>query len=426
MFRLKNIIKLFFSLSLAVVLLFGLLACGNGDGKLDPNKKYSSITESCKLTSNYEGKDFVKDGIGIARLNRVADGDTASFVLESGQGVTIRFFGIDTPESTGQVDKWGLSASLFTKAQVNTSTQFVLESSTGGPAEKDSYGVRYLGYVWYRNSSNEDWKNLNLLVVENGYSKCTVPNSPVYEYYPFFKKAENFAKAGELHIHGDDDDPNYSNAAYDVTIKEIIDHQNFYWNEEVGAGLKVRLTVIITNLEIGSGGTHTFTGAQIIDGKLYTYSIYTGYSSGTASSYLKIGNTYCITGFVQNHYGDYQISGLEYVLGETGGDYTYRTEAATYLTFNSGIEYSSKYHKNLKTDAYVEAASLSGTTLTLTISAYTQTKNGPEDTKETYTVTVEVSENFDVNTVLKKNMSGFIYKNGENYIALNLSDLSFK
>ena len=426
MFKLKNIIKIFFSLTIAVVLSFGLLACGEGNGKLDPNKTYSSITESCKLDINYEGKDFIKDGIGKAKLNRVADGDTASFQLESGEFVTIRFFGIDTPESTGEVDKWGLSASLFTKRQVNNDSEFVLESSTGGAAEKDSYGTRYLGYVWYRNSSSEDWKNLNLLVVENGYSKSNLQNSPLYEYYPVFKKAESFAKEGKLHIWSEDEDPNYSDLAYEVTIKDLTENQNYYWNEEVGAGLKVHLTATITKLVIGSGGTHTFTAAQIIDGKLYTYTIYTGYSSAAVSSYLKIGNTYSITGFVSNHYGDFQISGLEYVLGEKGGKYTYSVDTEAYLTFNSGIEYTSRYQDNLKTNATVLDASLEVTTLTLTVSAYTMIKNGVDDKKLTYTITVEVSENFDVNTVLNKTMTGSVYKNGENYIALNLSDLSFK
>ncbi|MBO5711911.1 MAG: thermonuclease family protein, partial [Acholeplasmatales bacterium] len=131
------------------------------------------------------------------------------------------FYGIDTPESTGEVDKWGVSASLFTKAQINANSEFVLESSTGGAAEKDSYGTRYLGYVWYRNSSSEDWKNLNLLIVENGYSKSTIQNSPQYEYYPFFKKAETFAKDSELHIWSEDEDPNYSDKALSANLKQL-------------------------------------------------------------------------------------------------------------------------------------------------------------------------------------------------------------
>ena len=189
MLKLKKSIKVFFLLITAVVLSLGLLACDK-NGKIDPNKTYSDVTNSCKLTANYAGKNFLKDGIGEATLTRISDGDTASFKTSIGDYVTIRFYGIDTPESTGQVDKWGVSASLFVKGIINKDTQFVLESSTGGAPEKDSYGVRYLGYVWYRNNANEDWKNLNLLVVENGYSKQSIPNSPAYVYYPYFKNAE--------------------------------------------------------------------------------------------------------------------------------------------------------------------------------------------------------------------------------------------
>ena len=167
MFKLKNI-KIFFSLIIAVVLSFGLLACGEKDGKLDPDKTYYSVTDSLKLAINYEGKNFLKDGIGKATLSHISDGDTMSFSLESGEHITIRFFGVNTPESTSKMEKWGVQASLFVKGIINRESEIVLESSTGSVPEVDSYGERYLGYVWYRNSSSESWRNLNVLVVENG------------------------------------------------------------------------------------------------------------------------------------------------------------------------------------------------------------------------------------------------------------------
>lgn len=426
-FILKKLYKGFLSLLVAVVLILGLTACDNDSqgGKLDSSKTYSDITNDCKLDIPYEGKSFLQDGIEKATLTRISDGDTMSFKLESGTYVTIRFYGIDTPESTGEVDKWGLSASLFAKSTVNSDCEFVLESSTGGPAEKDSYGTRYLGYVWYRENSNEEFKNLNLLIVENGYSKSSIQNSPQYEYYPFFKKAETFAKEGQLHIWSDDDDPNYSDAAFNVSIKEIKENQDQYWNEENGSGSKVRLNVTIIDCVISESGTHTFTGAQVEDGVLYTYNVYTGYASAAASSYLKIGNTYDITGFIQCYYDEYQISGLNYVLGEKGEGYVSQIEKESYLTFDSSIEYITRYQNNLKTSATVKNAEVSGTKLTLTVTADTVTKNGLADELTDYTITVDVTENFDVNTVLNKTMTGNVYKSGENYIALSLKDLQF-
>ena len=424
MLKLKKSIKVFFLLITAVVLSLGLLACDK-NGKIDPNKTYYDVTNSCKLTANYVGKNFLKDGIGEATLTRISDGDTASFKTSVGDFVTIRFYGVDTPESTGQVDKWGVSASLFVKGIINKDTQFVLESSTGGVPEKDSYGVRYLGYVWYRNSANEEWKNLNLLVVENGYSKQSIPNSPAYVYYPYFKNAETFAKDGKLHIWGEADDPNYSDAALNVTLKDLNENIDLYWNIENKTGSKVRFEAIIVDLRMGDTGTHTFTAAQIIDGKLYKFTVYTGYASGSASSYLKIGNKYDMTGFVQEHEGSFQVSGLSYVMGEKGEGFTSVTEKQSYIMFNSGLEYIVRYDENLKTDATVTNASLEGTMLTLTVAANTVTMDGVELESQTYTITVTVSEEFDVNTVTNKKVRGNVYKNGDVYTAMNLSDLSF-
>lgn len=414
-----------FSSLLAVVLVFGLLACDD-KGKLDPNKTYSDITNECELMKLPDGKDFIKDGIGRATLNKVTDGDTASFILESGTYVTIRFFGIDTPESTGQVDKWGVSASLFVKGLINKDTQFILESSTGKKAEVDSYGVRYLGYVWFRNSDNEDWKNLNLLVVENGFSACTVPNSPEYVYYPYFKKAERFAKDGELHIWSLDEDPNYSDEALPVTFKDLIENVDQYWNIDSQSGAKITFEAMIIDCVISETGTYMFTGAQLIDGELYTYNIYGAYASSSVTTYLKIGNKYSFTGVLANYQGEFQISGLVHVLGEKGEGYTYEIEKEAYILFDSSIEYDSSYQKNLKTDATVTNASLEGTKLTLTVTASDNTRDGISEEVKTYTVVTEVNEGFNVDNVMNKKMTGNVYKVGSEYVALNFYDLSFK
>ena len=407
----------------AVVLSLGLLACQT-EKKFDKDATYSAITESCKLTKNYVDKSFLKDGIGEAKLTRIADGDTMSFRVDN-QYVTIRFYGIDTPESTGQVDKWGVSASLFVKGIIKDTTQFVLESTTGGKPEKDSYGTRYLGYVWYRQTDSEDWKCLNILVVENGYSKNSVQNSPQYVYFPYFKEAENFAKEHKMHLWSEDEDPNYSTLALNVNIKELQENPDQYWNTDTQTGSKVRLEALITDLKMGDTGTHTFTAVQIIDGEVYKYTVYTGYASSAASSYLKIGNTYDITGFIQEHNGQYQISGLVYVLGESGDGYVSRTEKESYIIFDSSIEYITRYDSNLKTDATVKNATLNGTTLTLTVSAQTQTKNGLDSAKD-YTITMEVANNFDVNSVLNKTLVGSVYKTESGYAVLESGSVSFK
>ena len=416
-------------LLLAVVLALGLSACDDkpSNSEYDQNATYSEITEELELSLDYQGKSFLKDGIGLAVLRFPTDGDTAAFIVDGDKTIRVRFFGIDTPESTGQVDKWGKSASLFTKHVLETASEIVLESSTGKAAVTDSYGERYLGYVWYRTSETDSWKNLNLLLVENGYSPNNCVNTIEYKYYSYFDRAYKFAYKARLHLWGNAEDPNYSDKPVQLTIKELIEGIEIYYNKEHETGAKVTIEATIIDLYIAKSGTYTFTAAQVIDGVEYTYSIYAGYANATIANYLKIGNKYCMTGFVQLYSGNYQISRLTYVVAQQGADHTYLMQESDYLIFDSSVEYKAYYRKNLKTDATVKNATLNGTTLTLTVETNTVKKDGIYDAVETYTITTQVAADFDVNSVLNKKISGGVYRSEDNkYYALNINALSFK
>ena len=93
---------------LGVLLLFamGLILFSCGDKTVD-------YTSKLKLTNDFAGKEFVKDGIGQVTLYEKVDGDTAWF-LSGNTEVKIRFTSVDTPESTGQIEAWGKAASNFT------------------------------------------------------------------------------------------------------------------------------------------------------------------------------------------------------------------------------------------------------------------------------------------------------------------------
>lgn len=406
--NLKRISKLIFTLVVGVALLFTATACNkdNKDGKLSRDQVYTSITESCKLDLNPTGKSFLTDGIGNVKLATVSDGDTASFLLPNGGTIRVRFYGIDTPESTGEVNKWGVDASTFTKTILGNATEFALESSDGGPASKDSY-TRYLGFVWYRNSPTDEWKNMNLQLVENGYTKNNLLKVEDSKYYSYFNQAETFAKEGKLRIWGEDEDPLYSTEALDVNIKELLDNSEAYWNGENGK--KVHIEAIITGLSVAPSGTHLFKATQIIDGKVYSYNVYTGYTGAAATAYLKIGNKYSMTGYVQFFNGEWQISGLKYVLMETGPDYTYILETGSYVLFDSSIQYTSRYANNLKTDGTITNAKLEGTTLTLEVSA----KHADTKKDETFVITVTVDAGFDANSVVNKTLVGGVYLSGK-------------
>lgn len=413
---------------MVLTLILVLTSCGeNGQKKLDMDTVYSDITNKCQLQINYENKTFLKDGIEVVKLSFVNDGDTAGFRLGNGEIIRVRFYGIDTAESTSQVEKWGKAASIFTKGTLEGAYECLLESSTGGAAVTDSYGERYLGYVWYRNSSTDSWKNLNLQLVENGYTKNSLTG--VDKYYNSFFDAAYFAKNGLLRIWGNSEDQYYTTDPIEVTIQELVEGIDLYYNAETDSGAKVMLVATVIDLEIYESGTYNYVIGVLKDGKEYTFPIYGGYASSSVNSYIQVGNTYRITGNIQKYYENFQISGLAYVAGFDKPEYVSLKEKSTYLIFDSEHKFYSNMKTNLKTDASVVDAKLEGTTLTMTVNAYARTSATAQDSKvSTYNIIVEVGANFDVNTVLNKTMSGGVYKieGSSNYQALSINELTFK
>ena len=195
----KNIKKLFV-LALALIITLVLVGCGE-TVTIDQYGEYDAVTKTCEFQVTYtDNSSFLTDGAGYATLISLTDGDTTNFRLPGGQNITIRYHGVDTPESTGSVEKWGKAASLFVKSKLETAVSIVLEA-TSTPASHDSYGVRYLGYVWYKLGENDPFKLLNLELVENGFSKNKCINTPDFKYYSYFKKSEDFAKNNGLRLH---------------------------------------------------------------------------------------------------------------------------------------------------------------------------------------------------------------------------------
>ena len=151
----------------------GKCECGATDPDYDPfNDTYNYVTpqtDALKLTDAWEGKDFVKDGIGEVTVSQFVDGDTAHFKTKSGEKITCRFSGVNTPESTYKVEPWGFAASSFTKSKLKNAYKIVLQSED--MSERfDSTGERYLTWVWLI-SEDGDSRLLNLELVEVALAK---------------------------------------------------------------------------------------------------------------------------------------------------------------------------------------------------------------------------------------------------------------
>lgn len=372
--------------------------------------KITTITDTCSLSvteDEISGKTFKENGYEHATLAGTTDGDTASFSLASGGNVSIRFYGIDTPESTMKIEKWGKFASKYVAERLESATDFILESSTGGKAETDSYGTRYLGFVWYKTSEG-NWRNLNLEVVENGFSANKL--LPTAKYYEYFKSAETFATTNQLHINGNDEDPYYTDSVSQVTIKDLLAEPSKYYDATQDLGTKVRIEAIITDVYISSSEAYTYTATQVIDNVEYSLDIYAGYTSTNIPSFVKIGTSYTLTGTFAEKYGNYQISGLTFTRGTTGGDYLTEVKAEQYLTFDSSIKYSTHtyYGKNLYSDAVITKAEINGNNIELEVTA-TQAKD--TTVTKTYTFIIPNTDNVsDASSYVGKSVTGQGYQ----------------
>ncbi len=373
-----------FALLLMLAVTFCLVGCTNTSdgGKVADNTEHiTKITDQCKLTKEYEGKSFLQEGIGEATIAKYTDGDTfTAFLKKEGSTVVIRFHSVDTPESTGGVEKWGKAASNFVKDQLSKATDIVLEA-TATPAEKDSYGSRYLGYVWYRTSATEDFKNLNLELVENGFSENKGVDTSKYPYNSYFKEAQTNAKSIQLRLWSKLDDPLYSEDPVDVTLKDLLEDIDDYYNAEHDSGAKVRFYACLTSLSKSSGTspTTTFiaTAYDANTGISYEINVYAGYSSSSSTN-MKLGHYYRIVGTVAMFNGELQISGITYnvIYGETREDYTHPIQKNYYLTFDTSVDYITNYSDTLYSNAHVVSSSVENGVLTIVADAY---KNGKDD-----------------------------------------------
>ena len=181
-------------------------------------------TDTLKLTEDYKGKDFIKDGIGEVTPVRYIDGDTTVFRTSSGEDFTVRYNGINTPESTYRIEPWGHAASKYNKNlfadEIQKGSKIVL-TTENMKTRLDSTGQRYLAWVWIV-SKNGDTKLVNLEMAELGYAHVKSASGTQYESY--FTKAIFDISLKKLRIYGEID-PNYdySTEAKAMSIKEIKD-----------------------------------------------------------------------------------------------------------------------------------------------------------------------------------------------------------
>ena len=185
-----------------------------------------------KLGLDYVGRNFFADGLEKVSLFNTIDGDTAHFKNANDETIKARFFGIDTPESTGKIQDYGKAASNYTKGilqEADKNGTIVISSAQHeyGVPNPDSTGSRYVCLIWVntekKDAGLDELYLLNLMIVQEGLSWMkTVTDMP--EYVDTFYAAESQAKAYKLYIHSGVPDPDRPTGDYEMV--SLLDLKN--------------------------------------------------------------------------------------------------------------------------------------------------------------------------------------------------------
>ena len=298
----KKASKILSVLLVLCIFLSCLAACGQvGEDPTEPaeNVDYAA---SVKLDMNSE---TVKTE---ATVHTFIDGDTTHFNVPSSvmsNGVLkARYLAINTPESTGKIEPYGKTASNYTKEKLSAATSIIIESDTS-TWNPDSTGSRYLVWIWYKTAEDQEYRNLNIEILQNGLALAS--NSSANRYGSTCTAAIAQAESQKLNVYSGENDPNfYYGEAVELTLKELRANIASY------EGVTVAFTGVVVR---NSGQDGVYVEAWDEETGMYN-GMYIYYGT-TAHADLKakvlvIGNEVRIVGTVSVFNGSYQVSGLKY------------------------------------------------------------------------------------------------------------------
>lgn len=295
------------ALSLALCLVLGVLA---GCDK-QPDSTASTVDNQIKEV-DYVSQLKLDMNSSTAKLEATVksfvDGDTVHFNVDSSvipNGVLkARFLAIDTPESTGKMEPYGKAASNFTKEKLKNAVSIIIESDSD-TWSADSTGSRYLAWVWYKTSEENDYRNLNVEILQNGLAIASNTGGNIYGDIAL--KALAQAKTLKLNVHSGKQDPDfYYGDAAELDLKELRQ------NAEAYNGMKVAFNGIVT---VNNNNGVYVESYDSETGMYYGIYVYYGFAlNGDGLKILDVGNEVRIVGTVSYYEngGTWQVSGLTY------------------------------------------------------------------------------------------------------------------
>ena len=288
---------------LICVVLTSLVACGEKPaGDNGGSGKFIDYASQVKLDMN--GANNTVE----VKVKQLIDGDTTHFYIDDasfeGDVIKARYLAVNTPESTGQIEEWGKTASNFTKEKLSNAKSIVIESEDSG-WNADSTGERYLLWIWYQTEEGGEYRNLNIELLQEGLAIASATSSTKYGEIGI--KAIDQAKEHKKHIYSGEKDPNfYYGGCIELTLKELRANPEKYTNKTVA------FTGVITKnkgqqvyIEEFDEETNMYHGIAVYYGFNLKYGL---------GDILQPGNKVRMVGSMQYYEaGDsYQIADLDY------------------------------------------------------------------------------------------------------------------
>lgn len=297
---------------LIIIALFIIAGCqqpgdngGNNNGDNNDNQNTAENyeyktpeTDKLKLTESYEGKDFIKDGIGEVTVAQFVDGDTTIFRGKTGSSFTVRYLGIDTPESTYRIDPWGFASSNHTKAQLKSAHKIVLQAE----GKKVDNNDRYLAWVWLI-SEDGDSRLLNLELAELAY--CYAKSGDTSLDAQFMSAIYDVQKA-RCRIYGQTDPSyDYSTESLQISLKDL---RQTYGTKEAtlakkDAGKKIVVSGVVARMV---GRNSCFIQQYDEESGLY-YGVY-AYGGYNTQAAFAVGNSVVIEAKIGYYSGSLQLT----------------------------------------------------------------------------------------------------------------------
>lgn len=288
----------------AVLLLCLVFLCIVSCGEQEDNTPDLSVDYASQVKLDM-ASETVKQTVTVKTY---VDGDTTHFhvpttITDSGV-LKARYIAINTPESTGKIEEYGKKASNFTREKLSSATSIIIESDDGN-WNLDSTGGRYLVWIWYRTQETEEYRNLNIEILQNGLAIAS--SSANNRYGSTCMAAISQAKANKLNVYSGQRDPDfYYGEAVELTLKELR------CNIEDYNGIQVAFNGVVTINN--NNGVYVESYDEETD-MYYGMYVYYGFNlSGPGLEILSVGNEVRIVGTVQYYEagGTYQVSGLSY------------------------------------------------------------------------------------------------------------------